>query len=66
MYNVTSVWQSLHIKIIFFSPLDDIFSSSQVKIATPKTRSSQAASEAKSESKKLSTFDDPLNAFGGQ
>ncbi|XP_054688405.1 WASH complex subunit 2-like isoform X1 [Grus americana] len=53
-------------KSIFDDDMDDIFSSSQVKIATPKTRSSQAASEAKSESKKLSTFDDPLNAFGGQ
>ncbi|KFP75901.1 WASH complex subunit FAM21A, partial [Acanthisitta chloris] len=53
-------------KSIFDDDMDDIFSSSQVKIPTPKTRSSQAASEAKSESKTLSTFDDPLNAFGGQ
>ncbi|XP_075614487.1 WASH complex subunit 2C isoform X2 [Balearica regulorum gibbericeps] len=53
-------------KSIFDDDMDDIFSSSQVKIPTPKSRSSQAASEAKSESKKLSTFDDPLNAFGGQ
>lgn len=53
-------------KSIFDDDMDDIFSSSQVKITTPKTRSSQAASEAKSESKILSTFDDPLNAFGGQ
>ncbi|XP_066047382.1 WASH complex subunit 2C isoform X2 [Chamaea fasciata] len=53
-------------KSIFDDDMDDIFSSSQVKIPIPKTRSSQAASEAKSESKILSTFDDPLNAFGGQ
>ncbi|RMC11591.1 hypothetical protein DUI87_11712 [Hirundo rustica rustica] len=53
-------------KSIFDDDMDDIFSSSQVKIPTPKTRSSQAASDAKSESKILSTFDDPLNAFGGQ
>ncbi|XP_063261797.1 WASH complex subunit 2A-like isoform X3 [Prinia subflava] len=53
-------------KSIFDDDMDDIFSSSQVKIPAPKTRSSQAASEAKSESKILSTFDDPLNAFGGQ
>ncbi|XP_062352820.1 WASH complex subunit 2A-like isoform X2 [Cinclus cinclus] len=53
-------------KSIFDDDMDDIFSSSQVKIPTPKTRSSQATSEAKSESKILSTFDDPLNAFGGQ
>uniref|UniRef100_A0A8D2QHB3 FAM21/CAPZIP domain-containing protein n=1 Tax=Zonotrichia albicollis TaxID=44394 RepID=A0A8D2QHB3_ZONAL len=53
-------------KSIFDDDMDDIFSSSQVKIPTPKTRSSQAASEPKSESKILSTFDDPLNAFGGQ
>ncbi|KAM3666740.1 WASH complex subunit 2-like isoform 7-T9 [Ammospiza maritima maritima] len=53
-------------KSIFDDDMDDIFSSSQVKIPTPKPRSSQAASEPKSESKILSTFDDPLNAFGGQ
>ncbi|XP_063019687.1 WASH complex subunit 2A-like isoform X2 [Melospiza melodia melodia] len=53
-------------KSIFDDDMDDIFSSSQVKIPTPKPRSSQAASESKSESKILSTFDDPLNAFGGQ
>ncbi|XP_066180007.1 WASH complex subunit 2A-like isoform X2 [Sylvia atricapilla] len=53
-------------KSIFDDDMDDIFSSSQVKIPTSKARSSQAASEAKSESKTLSTFDDPLNAFGGQ
>uniref|UniRef100_A0A8C8BIQ0 FAM21/CAPZIP domain-containing protein n=1 Tax=Otus sunia TaxID=257818 RepID=A0A8C8BIQ0_9STRI len=53
-------------KSIFDDDMDDIFSSSQVKIPTPKSRSSQAASEAKSESKTLSTFDDPLNAFGSQ
>ncbi|XP_075574119.1 WASH complex subunit 2-like isoform X2 [Pelecanus crispus] len=53
-------------KSIFDDDMDDIFSSSQVKIPTPKSRSSQAASEAKSESKTLNTFDDPLNAFGGQ
>ncbi|XP_074010534.1 WASH complex subunit 2-like isoform X2 [Numenius arquata] len=53
-------------KSIFDDDMDDIFSSSQVKIPTPKSRSSQPASEVKSESKTLSTFDDPLNAFGGQ
>ncbi|XP_027733920.1 WASH complex subunit 2C isoform X2 [Empidonax traillii] len=53
-------------KSIFDDDMDDIFSTSQVKIPTPKTRPSQTASEAKSESKILSTFDDPLNAFGGQ
>ncbi|XP_009998634.1 PREDICTED: WASH complex subunit FAM21C [Chaetura pelagica] len=53
-------------KSIFDDDMDYIFSSSQAKIPTPKSRSSQAASEAKSESKPLSTFDDPLNAFGGQ
>ncbi|KAM9379974.1 LOW QUALITY PROTEIN: WASH complex subunit 2-like [Phaethornis superciliosus] len=53
-------------KSIFDDDMDDIFSGSQVKIPTPKSRSSQAASEAKSESKTLSTFDDPLNVFGGQ
>ncbi|XP_068053636.1 WASH complex subunit 2C isoform X2 [Anomalospiza imberbis] len=53
-------------KSIFDDDMDDIFSSNQVKIPAPKTRSSQAASEPKSESKILSTFDDPLNAFGGQ
>ncbi|XP_065602834.1 WASH complex subunit 2A-like [Cyrtonyx montezumae] len=53
-------------KSIFDDDMDDIFSGSQIKIPTPKSRSSQAASEAKSESKALSTFDDPLNAFGGQ
>uniref|UniRef100_A0A8B9C576 FAM21/CAPZIP domain-containing protein n=1 Tax=Anser brachyrhynchus TaxID=132585 RepID=A0A8B9C576_9AVES len=53
-------------KSIFDDDMDDIFSSSQTKIPTPKSRSSQTASEVKSESKALSTFDDPLNAFGGQ
>ncbi|XP_068806320.1 WASH complex subunit 2A isoform X3 [Struthio camelus] len=53
-------------KSIFDDDMDDIFSSSPVKIPTPKRRSSQAASDMKSESKALSTFDDPLNAFGGQ
>ncbi|KFQ20302.1 WASH complex subunit FAM21A, partial [Merops nubicus] len=53
-------------KSIFDDDMDDIFSSSQVKIPTPKSKSPQAASETKSESKTLSTFDDPLNAFGGQ
>ncbi|KAJ7401010.1 WASH complex subunit FAM21C [Pitangus sulphuratus] len=53
-------------KSIFDDDMDDIFSTSQVKIPTPKTRPSQTASETKSESKILSTFDDPLNAFGGQ
>uniref|UniRef100_A0A8C8VHH3 FAM21/CAPZIP domain-containing protein n=1 Tax=Pelusios castaneus TaxID=367368 RepID=A0A8C8VHH3_9SAUR len=54
-------------KSIFDDDMDDIFSSSsQAKTSTPKSRSSQAASESKSESKASSTFDDPLNAFGGQ
>ncbi|XP_071420380.1 WASH complex subunit 2A-like isoform X2 [Pithys albifrons albifrons] len=53
-------------KSIFDDDMDDIFSTSQVKITTPKTRPYQPTSEAKSESKILSTFDDPLNAFGGQ
>uniref|UniRef100_A0A8V0ZAL0 Family with sequence similarity 21 member C n=1 Tax=Gallus gallus TaxID=9031 RepID=A0A8V0ZAL0_CHICK len=53
-------------KSIFDDDMDDIFSGSQIKIPTPKSTSSQAASEVKSESKALSTFDDPLNAFGGQ
>ncbi|XP_068254079.1 WASH complex subunit 2C isoform X2 [Nyctibius grandis] len=53
-------------KSIFDDDMDDIFSSSQVKIPTPKIRSSQAVLEARSESKTLSTFDDPLNAFAGQ
>ncbi|XP_042674443.1 WASH complex subunit 2C-like isoform X4 [Centrocercus urophasianus] len=53
-------------KSIFDDDMDDIFSGSQIKIPTPKSRSSQAASEVKSESKALNTFDDPLNAFGGQ
>ncbi|XP_025968326.2 WASH complex subunit 2A-like isoform X4 [Dromaius novaehollandiae] len=53
-------------KSIFDDDMDDIFSSSPVKIPTPKSRSSQATLDVKSESKALSTFDDPLNAFGGQ
>ncbi|XP_030426883.1 WASH complex subunit 2C isoform X3 [Gopherus evgoodei] len=54
-------------KSIFDDDMDDIFSSSsQTKTSTPKGRSSQTASESKSESKASSTFDDPLNAFGGQ
>ncbi|XP_065436252.1 WASH complex subunit 2D-like [Chrysemys picta bellii] len=54
-------------KSIFDDDMDDIFSSSsQTKASTPKGRSSQTASESKSESKASSTFDDPLNAFGGQ
>ncbi|XP_062436825.1 WASH complex subunit 2A-like isoform X2 [Rhea pennata] len=53
-------------KSIFDDDMDDIFSSSPVKIPVPKSRPSQAAVDVKSESKALSTFDDPLNAFGGQ
>ncbi|KAM7171214.1 WASH complex subunit 2A-like isoform 3-T3 [Macrochelys suwanniensis] len=54
-------------KSIFDDDMDDIFSSSnQAKASTPKGRASQTASESKSESKASSTFDDPLNAFGGQ
>ncbi|XP_073209112.1 WASH complex subunit 2C-like isoform X7 [Lepidochelys kempii] len=55
------------VESIFDDDMDDIFSSSsQAKASTPKGRSSQTASESKSESKASSTFDDPLNAFGGQ
>ncbi|XP_074855987.1 WASH complex subunit 2C isoform X2 [Carettochelys insculpta] len=54
-------------KSIFDDDMDDIFStSSQAKVSTPKGRSSQATSQSKSESKASNTFDDPLNAFGGQ
>ncbi|NXA48690.1 WAC2A protein, partial [Nothocercus julius] len=53
-------------KSIFDDDMDDIFSSSPLKIPTLRSRSSQAASDVKAESKALSTFDDPLNAFGGQ
>nr|XP_013814293.1 PREDICTED: putative WASH complex subunit FAM21 [Apteryx mantelli mantelli] len=53
-------------KSIFDDDMDDIFSSSLVKIPAPKSRSSQATLDVKSQSKALSTFDDPLNAFGGQ
>ncbi|XP_043406475.1 WASH complex subunit 2C isoform X12 [Chelonia mydas] len=55
------------VESIFDDDMDDIFSSgSQAKASTPKGRSSQTASESKCESKASSTFDDPLNAFGGQ
>ncbi|XP_074814660.1 WASH complex subunit 2C isoform X4 [Natator depressus] len=55
------------VESIFDDDMDDIFSSSsQAKASTRKGRSSQTASESKSESKASSTFDDPLNAFGGQ
>nr|XP_048711948.1 WASH complex subunit 2C isoform X2 [Caretta caretta] len=55
------------VESIFDDDMDDIFSSSsQAKASTLKGRSSQTASESKSESKASSTFDDPLNAFGGQ
>ncbi|XP_038264840.1 WASH complex subunit 2C isoform X4 [Dermochelys coriacea] len=55
------------VESIFDDDMDDIFScSSQAKASTPKGRSSQTTSESKSESKASSTFDDPLNAFGGQ
>lgn len=54
-------------KSIFEDEMDDIFSArSPAKASTPKGRPSLAASEAKSESKASSTFDDPLNALGGQ
>uniref|UniRef100_A0A8D0LCN1 FAM21/CAPZIP domain-containing protein n=1 Tax=Sphenodon punctatus TaxID=8508 RepID=A0A8D0LCN1_SPHPU len=55
-------------KSIFDDDMDDIFSSSsQPKTSALKCRSPQTASEAtKSEIKASSTFDDPLNAFGGQ
>ncbi|XP_028916001.1 WASH complex subunit 2C isoform X3 [Ornithorhynchus anatinus] len=54
-------------KSIFDDDMDDIFSSSsQVKTSKPKGHSAQSAAETKSESKASSTFDDPLNVFGGQ
>uniref|UniRef100_A0A671GCD3 FAM21/CAPZIP domain-containing protein n=1 Tax=Rhinolophus ferrumequinum TaxID=59479 RepID=A0A671GCD3_RHIFE len=54
-------------KSIFDDDMDDIFSSGvQAKTAKPKSRSSQAAPELRSEQKVANVFDDPLNAFGGQ
>lgn len=53
-------------KSIFDDDMDDIFSGIQAKTAKPKSRSSQAAPEPRSEQKTANIFDDPLNAFGGQ
>ncbi|XP_029787994.1 WASH complex subunit 2-like isoform X4 [Suricata suricatta] len=54
-------------KSIFDDDMDDIFSSGiQAKTTKPKSRSSQAAPEPRSEQKVSNIFDDPLNAFGGQ
>ncbi|XP_053438399.1 WASH complex subunit 2A-like isoform X2 [Nycticebus coucang] len=54
-------------KSIFDDDMDDIFSSGvQVKTSKPKSRSTQAAPEPRSEHKVSDIFDDPLNAFGGQ
>ncbi|XP_012513851.1 PREDICTED: WASH complex subunit FAM21-like [Propithecus coquereli] len=54
-------------KSIFDDDMDDIFSSGiQAKTTKPKSRSTQAAPESRSEHKASSIFDDPLNAFGGQ
>ncbi|XP_029465882.1 WASH complex subunit 2A-like isoform X2 [Rhinatrema bivittatum] len=53
-------------KSIFDDEMDDIFTSgNQMKMPKSKDSLSQSASEVKSESKGASTFDDPLNAFGG-
>ncbi|XP_054428316.1 WASH complex subunit 2A isoform X3 [Pteronotus mesoamericanus] len=53
-------------KSIFDDDMDDIFSSGvQAKKTKPKSRSSQAAPEPRSEQKVANIFDDPLNAFGG-
>ncbi|KAI5216980.1 Wash Complex Subunit 2D [Manis pentadactyla] len=54
-------------KSIFDDDMDDICSSGvQAKKTKPKSRSSQAVPELKSEQKVSDIFDDPLNAFGGQ
>ncbi|XP_027442996.1 WASH complex subunit 2A isoform X3 [Zalophus californianus] len=54
-------------KSIFDDDMDDIFSCGiQAKTTKPKSRSSQAAPEPRSEQKVSNIFDDPLNAFGGQ
>ncbi|XP_054584604.1 WASH complex subunit 2A isoform X3 [Eptesicus fuscus] len=53
-------------KSIFDDDMDDIFSGIQAKTTKPKSRSSQAAPEPRSEQKVANIFDDPLNAFGGQ
>ncbi|XP_006757206.2 PREDICTED: WASH complex subunit FAM21A [Myotis davidii] len=53
-------------KSIFDDDMDDIFSGVQAKTTKPKSRSSQAAPEPRSEQKVANIFDDPLNAFGGQ
>ncbi|XP_027702104.1 WASH complex subunit 2-like isoform X2 [Vombatus ursinus] len=55
-------------KSIFDDEMDDIFSSSGslTKMPKPKSQSTQSAPETQLETKVSSTFDDPLNALGGQ
>lgn len=54
-------------KSIFDDDMDDIFSSGlQTKTTKPKSQSTQAAPEPRSEHKVSNIFDDPLNAFGSQ
>ncbi|XP_074088676.1 WASH complex subunit 2C isoform X2 [Macrotis lagotis] len=54
-------------KSIFDDDMDDIFSSSGLtKMSKPKSQSIQSPPETRLEPKVSSTFDDPLNALGGQ
>ncbi|XP_074152437.1 WASH complex subunit 2C isoform X2 [Sminthopsis crassicaudata] len=54
-------------KSIFDDEMDDIFSSSGLtKMPKPKSQSTQSTPETRLETKVSSTFDDPLNALGGQ
>ncbi|XP_020850232.1 WASH complex subunit 2 isoform X4 [Phascolarctos cinereus] len=55
-------------KSIFDDDMDDIFSSSGslTKMPKPKSQSTQSMPETRLETKVSSTFDDPLNALGGQ
>ncbi|KAM9063036.1 WASH complex subunit 2C isoform X3 [Sarcophilus harrisii] len=54
-------------KSIFDDEMDDIFSSSGLtKMPKPKSQSTQSTPETRLENKVSSTFDDPLNALGGQ
>ncbi|XP_072484596.1 WASH complex subunit 2C isoform X2 [Notamacropus eugenii] len=55
-------------KSIFDDEMDDIFSSSSglTKMPKPKSQSTQSTPETRLETKVSSTFDDPLNALGGQ
>lgn len=57
--------KKLETKSMFDDDTDDIFSSGlQAKTAKPKSQSSQATSEPRSEHKVSNIFEDPLNAFG--